>query len=196
MGWFEQATAAERESLYDAQEFLEVDLDALEGELMRIATTSEDFLLHLLPEQMEYVRRSGPILLSGTVGSGKTTIMLYNLYWHACQTDGRYLVVSYSPQPSTLCGLLFQSLPHGREMMGRVHILSFEQLLQGFFPDCQIVPYAERRRQFHGPYQRMLESWEVGAVPKSLRGFRKRHAQFPWDEETLWGEYGIPSRDS
>lgn len=50
MGWFEQATAAERESLYDAQEFLEVDLDALEGELMRIATTSEDFLLHLLDE--------------------------------------------------------------------------------------------------------------------------------------------------
>lgn len=73
-------------------------------------------------------------------------------------------------------------------MMERVHILSFEQLLQGFFPDFPI-PYAERRRQFHERYRGVLERWKLGAVPKSLRDFRKRHAQFPWDEETLWGEY-------
>ncbi|MGQ9486323.1 MAG: hypothetical protein ACUVR7_12995 [Armatimonadota bacterium] len=44
-------------------------------------------------------------------------------------------------------------------------------------------------QQFHERYRDMLERWKMGAVPKSRRDFRKRHAQFPWDEETLWGEY-------
>jgi len=95
--WLERATEAVHESLYDAQEFLEVDADALEAELRRIASSSADFLLYLLPEQMEFVRQEGPLLLSGTVGSGKITILLYNLYWHARMSGERYLLVSYSP---------------------------------------------------------------------------------------------------
>lgn len=177
--WLERATEAERESLYDAQEFLQVDADALEAELRRIASSSADFLLHLLPEQMEFVRQEGLLLLSGTVGSGKTTILLYNLYWHARLSGERYLLVSYSPQLTSLCALLFRSLPDRESLMPHVDIRSFEQILRNYFLDSAIVSYAERRRQFHERYTEAVKRWQMDAVPKALKRFRREHPQLP-----------------
>lgn len=188
--WMEQAINAERESLYDAQEFVEIDLDRIEEEIERIAHTDEDFLLRLLPEQMQFVRRTGPLLLSGTVGSGKTTIMLYHLYRQArANPAGRYLVVTYSPTLTALCQMLFEHLPRGRELLQRVDILSYEDLLRRLAPDRQMLSYAERRQQFHEAYQRLKEAWKLANFQEPLRSFRKQHKQLPWDEETLWAEY-------
>jgi tetratricopeptide (TPR) repeat protein/mRNA-degrading endonuclease YafQ of YafQ-DinJ toxin-antitoxin module len=188
--WLEKAIETERESLYDAQEFWEVDLHRIEEEIESIARSDEDFLLRLLPEQMEYVRMPGPLLLSGTVGSGKTTIMLYHLYRQArANPAGRYLVVTYSPTLTRLCYLLFAHLPQGRDLLKRVDILSYEALLHRQFPDSTVVSYAERRRQFHEAYQRAKEVWRLGNLRGPLRSFQKRHKELPWDEETLWAEY-------
>ncbi|MER3473193.1 MAG: hypothetical protein C4335_04015 [Armatimonadota bacterium] len=73
--------------------------------------------------------------------------------------------------------------------MPHVDIRSFEQILRDYFPDSAIVSYAERRRQFHECYTEAVRRWQMDAVPKALKRFRREHPQFPWDEETLWGEY-------
>lgn len=188
--WFQQAINTEQESLRDAQEFWEVDLDRIDEELEHLAQSDEDFLLRLLPEQMKFVRMPGPLLLSGTVGSGKTTIMLYHLYRRArANQEGRYLVVTYSPTLTSLCQLLFQQLPHGRELLERVDILSYEDLLRPWFPDTEIVSYTERRKQFHEAYQRAADAWKLGNLKEPRKSLKKAHKQFPWDEETLWAEY-------
>lgn len=106
--WMEQAIEAEQESLYDAQEFVEIDLERIEEEIKRIAQSDEDFLLRLLPEQMQFVRRTGPLLLSGTVGSGKTTIMLYHHVPSGArqprrQVSGGYLLTdAHQPVPDAV----------------------------------------------------------------------------------------------
>ena len=188
--WLEQALSVEQESLYDAQEFLEIDMDRIEQEIEHLAQSDEDFLLHLLPEQMEFVRKPGPLLLSGTVGSGKTTILLYHLYRQArANPAGRYLVVTYSPTLTSLCQLLFEHLPEGRTLLQRVDILSYEDLLYHWFPHQQVVIYAERRRQFHEAYQRAKRVWRQGNLKEPLRSWKRRHREFPWDEERLWAEY-------
>jgi len=188
--WLEQAARTEVESLRDAHEFCEVDIERIDEELARIAQSSEDFLLHLLPEQMQFVRKEGPLLLSGTVGSGKTTIMLYHLYRRAKSNPaGRYLVVTYSPTLTGLCRLLFQQLPGGSELLRRVDILSYDQLLRRRFPDAQLVSYAQRRQEFRQAYRNAAQRWKrLETVPKPLREWRKTHPNF-WDEETLWAEY-------
>jgi tetratricopeptide (TPR) repeat protein len=189
--WLEQAARTEVESLRDAHEFCEVDIERIDEELARIAQSSEDFLLHLLPEQMEFVRKPGPLLLSGTVGSGKTTIMLYHLYRRAKSNPlGRYLVVTYSPTLTNLCWLLFKQLPEGSDLLRRqVDILSYEQLLRVRFPDVPIVSYAQRRQQFAQAYRNAAARWRrLDTVPKPLREWRKAHPDF-WDEETLWAQY-------
>jgi|GEM_PF-1606896 len=188
--WLDQAARTEVESLRDAHEFCEVDIERIDEELARIAQSSEDFLLHLLPEQMQFVRKEGPLLLSGTVGSGKTTIMLYHLYRRAKSNPaGRYLVVTYSPTLTGLCRLLFQQLPGGSELLPRVHILSYEQLLRRRFPDAQLVSYAQRRQEFRQAYRNAAKRWKLlETVPKPLREWRKTHPNF-WDEETPWAEY-------
>jgi tetratricopeptide (TPR) repeat protein len=189
--WLEQAAQTDVESLRDAHEFCEVDIERIDEELARIAQSSEDFLLHLLPEQMEFVRKPGPLLLSGTVGSGKTTIMLYHLYRRAkSHPHGRYLVVTYSPTLTNLCRLLFEQLPEGSDLLRRqVDILSYEQLLRVRFPDVPIVSYAQRRQQFAQAYRNAAARWRrLDTVPKPLREWRKAHPDF-WDEETLWAQY-------
>jgi tetratricopeptide (TPR) repeat protein len=189
--WLEQAARTEVESLRDAHEFCEVDIERIDEELARIAQSSEDLLLHLLPEQMEFVRKPGPLLLSGTVGSGKTTIMLYHLYRRAkSNPHDRYLVVTYSPTLTNLCRLLFQQLPEGSDLLRRqVDILSYEQLLRVRFPDVPIVSYAQRRQQFAQAYRNAAARWRrLDTVPKPLREWRKAHPDF-WDEETLWAQY-------
>ncbi|MGC8785425.1 MAG: hypothetical protein ACP5RN_13695, partial [Armatimonadota bacterium] len=187
--WMEQAILTEQESLYDAQEFLEIDLERIEEEIQHIAQSDEDFLLRLLPEQMKFVRMPGPLLLSGTVGSGKTTIMLYHLYRQArANPAGRYLVVTYSPTLTKLCWLLFEHLPGGKQLLQRVDILSYEDLLRRFFPFTNMVSYDERRRQFHEAYLEAIEKWRIDAVPKPLKPWRKAHKEF-WNEEVLWAEY-------
>ncbi|GBC94289.1 ATP-dependent helicase/nuclease subunit A [bacterium HR16] len=188
--WLEQASSVEQESLYDAQEFLEIGLDRIEQDIEHLAQSDEDFLLHLLPEQMEFVRKPGPLLLSGTVGSGKTTILLYHLYRQArANPAGRYLVVTYSPTLTSLCQLLFEHLPRGRELLERVDILSYEDMLSRWFPNVRIESYTEMRRQFHEAYQRVKEVWKMGNLKEPLRSWKRRHREFPWDEETLWAEY-------
>jgi hypothetical protein len=189
--WLEQAAQTDVESLRDAHEFCEVDIERIDEELARIAQSSEDFLLHLLPEQMEFVRKPGPLLLSGTVGSGKTTIMLYHLYRRAKNNPlGRYLVVTYSPTLTNLCWLLFKQLPEGSDLLRRqVDILSYEELLRVRFPDVLIVSYAQRRQQFAQAYRNAAARWRrLDTVPKPLREWRKAHPDF-WDEETLWAQY-------
>lgn len=188
--WLEQASSVEQESLYDAQEFLEIDLDRIEQEIEGLAQSDEDFLLHLLPEQMEFVRMSGPLLLSGTVGSGKTTILLYHLYRKArANPAGKYLVITYSPTLTSLCRLLFERLPGGCELLQRVDILSYEDLLHRWFPDTEIVNYTERRKQFHDAHQKARGMWKQGKLPQSLKEWKRIYPQLPWDEETLWAEY-------
>jgi len=189
--WLEQAAQTDVESLRDAHEFCEVDIERIDEELARIAQSSEDFLLHLLPEQMEFVRKPGPLLLSGTVGSGKTTIMLYHLYRRAkSNPHDRYLVVTYSPTLTNLCWLLFKQLPEGSDLLRRqVDILSYEELLRVRFPDVPIVSYAQRRQQFAQAYRNAAARWRrLDTVPKPLREWRKAHPDF-WDEETLWAQY-------
>jgi hypothetical protein len=189
--WLEQAAQTDVESLRDAHEFCEVDIERIDEELARIAQSSEDFLLHLLPEQMEFVRKPGPLLLSGTVGSGKTTIMLYHLYRRAkSHPHDRYLVVTYSPTLTNLCWLLFKQLPEGSDLLRRqVDILSYEELLRVRFPDVLIVSYAQRRQQFAQAYRNAAARWRrLDTVPKPLREWRKAHPDF-WDEETLWAQY-------
>lgn len=192
--WWTEALPSKQETLYDAQEFWTIDPDRVEEELERIAQSDEDFLLRLLPEQMKFVRNDDspqkPLLLKGTVGSGKTTIMLYHLYRRArTNPAGRYLVVTYSPTLTSLCQLLFEHLPHGRELLGRVDILSYEDLLRRWFPDTEIVSYTERRKQFHKAYQRAEEGWKRGNLKEPLKSWKRDHKEFPWDEETLWAEY-------
>jgi hypothetical protein len=189
--WLERAAQTDVESLRDAHEFCEVDIERIDEELARIAQSSEDFLLHLLPEQMEFVRKPGPLLLSGTVGSGKTTIMLYHLYRRAkSNPHDRYLVVTYSPTLTNLCRLLFKQLPEGSDLLRRqVDILSYEELLRGRFRDVFIVSYAQRRQQFAQAYRNAAARWRrLDTVPKPLREWRKAHPDF-WDEETLWAQY-------
>lgn len=188
--WMEQATRWEQESLADAHEFFEIDVERIEQELAHIAQNDEDFLLHLLPEQMQFVRAEGPLLLSGTVGSGKTTVMLYHLYRQArTNPNGQYLVVTYSPNLSNLCQLLFERLPGGRDLLERVSILSFTQLLKMINRGAHIISYDARRRQFEEAYAEVGRRWKMKAIPKPLHNFRQKHPTLPWHLEALWAEY-------
>lgn len=206
--WIEQGAAADRESLIDAQEILEVDVAALDATLRKWAEGKEDCYLHLLPEQLRWIDVSGPLLLGGSVGSGKTTILLYHLLKRAAQdAQGRYLLVSYSPELSHYCDYLLARLPEGAALRPHIEIMSFAALVQrlsweGNPAAPSFVAFTERRRQFMAFYAELPRRWAIWhsgrrpvaaavgrrPVPSPVPEEIAEHPSLPWDAETLWAE--------
>lgn len=208
--WLEQGLAAEHESLCDAQEIVEVDAAELDATLRKWAAGNEDCFLHLLPEQLRWIDAPGPLLLSGSVGSGKTTILLYHLLKRAAENPrGRFLLVSYSPELSHYCDYLLSRLPGGAALRSQIEVTSFAALVQRLTWELDrsavsCVPFAERRRQFMAYFAelpRRFAVWRSGRrAAKTSDSFRRpepvmvpeeirAHATLPWDAETLWAEF-------
>lgn len=208
--WLEQGLAAEHESLCDAQEIVEVDVAELDATLRKWADGNEDCFLHLLPEQLRFIDAAGPLLLGGSVGSGKTTILLYHLLKRAAEHPrGRFLLVSYSPELSHYCDHLLSRLPGGAALRSRIEVTSFAALLQRLIweidrNNVSCVAFAERRRQFMDYFAELprrfavwrsgrratkpsdsLRRYEAATIPDEIR----EHATLPWDGETLWAEF-------
>src|SRR6059036_2259855 len=114
---------------YLAPEFMLAD----ESEFQRMMDPADGELeLKLMRDQYEILRASGPLLLAGSAGSGKTTIAIHRLVEARSQTEtGRLLYLSYSPWLVDYARRLYRDVMIARgadPQAGPPHFLTFADL--------------------------------------------------------------------
>jgi tetratricopeptide (TPR) repeat protein len=122
---------------------------------------SEELELKLTAEQYAVVRAPGPVLLSGSAGSGKTTIAVHRL---AAAVSGplaaRALYLTYSPWLRDHARRLFQALLacRGAATVAAPEFLTIEELYRSLLlPGAtagRLVDYPEFRRWYGGAFRR------------------------------------------
>jgi len=107
------------EELQGAQRWFRLGEGVLQDEdqFQRLLDSGSDELeLKLTAEQYQVLQRPGPVLLSGSAGSGKTTLAVHRLLQEAWGGDagGRILYLSYSPWLVTHAERLYEDLVRAR----------------------------------------------------------------------------------
>lgn len=93
-----------------------------------------DFKLRLTKEQKELINKSLPMLIAGTAGSGKTTILIYKML---CNPSQSKIYISYNDR---LCkeakknfSYLVKGNDHEKEYIENTHFSTFEEILNKFY---------------------------------------------------------------
>ncbi|MGB9686685.1 MAG: UvrD-helicase domain-containing protein [Rectinema subterraneum] len=159
---------------YGPQKWNVLDDDEWDRLLAAKNISGLDFHLYLSREQYSILERDLPLLVSGTAGSGKTTIALYYLSRKELLGSSR-LFVTYSPYLRDEASKLYQSLVKGNTLEDRPP-----------FPDFLTIEELQRRTiDPHSPLQNP-------ATFVGLNEFTELIAAHPlaknYDPELLWEE--------
>ncbi|WP_127532988.1 UvrD-helicase domain-containing protein [Paenibacillus kobensis] len=137
------------------------------------------FKLSLSPEQRSYAEAPLPILLGGTAGSGKTTIMIHKLL----ETDAaqKKLYVTYTKDLCDEAGKMFRELVAGlddEELYKRnTYFKTFDQLVQERrYDKSQDVVKRERFLHTYGKYarsNRIMNEFPALMMWEEIRGIIK-----------------------
>ncbi len=192
---FEKAAETlEQQRLCDAHEWFEVDLEAFDAQLENWIAAQKDFALHLTEEQQKWVHQSGPLLLEGSVGSGKTTILMYHLLRQAIKhPEGRFWFFTYSPTLRGFCQHLFSRLPHAERVLSRIEILDYAMCLERIASENglsmpSLVSYEETAVLFKRFLEGIQGRWKSRALPKEFLPLVQQHSKMPWSSEQIWAE--------
>ena len=99
---------------YGPQRWLVLDDEEWRRLLLSSESSSWEAFLFLTREQEDLLRASPPILLSGTAGSGKTTLSVYYLL-RGASTGQRRLFLTYNPLLKNLAERIYAGLATNRE---------------------------------------------------------------------------------
>ncbi len=162
---------------YDAEDTVDVDLEALgeaafteerieqragsdsgpqrwflldDTEWQRLLLYSKDefeTFLYLTAEQRALLNKKPPLLVSGTAGSGKTTLCVYYLL-HPSLLRGRRALLTYNKNLRAFCERLYHGLINQRpdyDQIGPVDFLTYHELCRKIVPHSvsQFVPERE-----------------------------------------------------
>ncbi|MDD5206279.1 MAG: UvrD-helicase domain-containing protein, partial [Desulfobacterales bacterium] len=142
-----------------------------------------EFFLYLTPEQKEVLKTSPPMLLSGTAGSGKTTISVYYLLQKDFLGKKR-LFLTYSPLLRDFSKRIYAGLVAGTGLESGgspPEFYAFRQLLLGLaggaghaFPEGKEVRLREfegifRNHRFHQKYDAELVWEEIRSIIKGAK---------------------------
>ena len=97
-----------------------------------------DIFLYLTPEQRELLKKSPPLLVSGTAGSGKTTLSVYYLL-HPGYIGWRRLFLTYNRHLRNFSERLYRSLVRAAERVDAdpPEFLTFRDLCLRLIPGCE-----------------------------------------------------------
>lgn len=157
----------------------------------------EPWALDLTDEQQLLVEQAGPLLVTGTAGSGKTTMLAHRAVEEAAVIDGRVLFVTFHEELADFTAATIGRL-HGGLWSERIDVWSFKDLCQRLWREAfgQGVPwvtdsfYRERLND-------ALKAERLIAVPRmyieaELRGALKGRwlagQEPPTEEEYLRGQ--------
>ncbi len=131
-----------------------------------------ELYLYLTREQAAILELEPPVLLSGTAGSGKTTLSVYYLL-RGPSRSGRKLFLTYNEGLRSLCEGIYRGLAAGREGTGEQPVFAlFRSMVEGL-----VGPAAERF-----PAGREVGLREFAAM------FHDHPEHRAWDPELVWEE--------
>ena len=109
----QEAIYEKAKSDYGPQKWLVADTEELERLLRSNPDEGIELYLHITPEQKDILDQSPPLLISGTAGSGKTTISVY--YLLAGERTGKKVFITCSSHLKKLSEKIYDGLVANRK---------------------------------------------------------------------------------
>ncbi|HSP07301.1 MAG TPA: UvrD-helicase domain-containing protein, partial [Acidobacteriota bacterium] len=180
-------------------------LDDTEWQRLLIYSKDDfEIFLYLTPEQRGLLEKDPPLLVSGTAGSGKTTLSVYYLLRHQLQ-DRSCLFLTYNRHLRNFCQRLYAGLINQRSMraLHDVQFRTFKELCLQIV-GREAVRFAPEREvdafSFYGLYRRhrLSDRFDSAVVWEEIRSIIKG-AKPQITANVLRGilkEWSVPAQDS
>lgn len=173
--YFSQETLEEKAlEDYGPQKWLVLD----DNEWVRILKNSDpdnfELFLYLTREQQDVLKNLPPVLLSGTAGSGKTTISVYYLLDKEFH-DKSKLYLTYSPFLKRFSKKIYDGLIKDRQFAGNALLPQFFA-----FPELLADIITKAGREFHPGKLVRLKEFEQ--IFKNHQLYKKYDSELVWEE--------------